>query len=51
MTHVQPDQGEHVAGGITEEENNTIRKWKGWMGGKQTESIIKSGDSKEHMSA
>lgn len=31
MIHVEPDQGEHVAGGITEEENNTIRKWKGRM--------------------
>jgi hypothetical protein len=40
-----------MAGGITEDENNIIRRWKGQMGGKQTESIIKSGDSKGHMSA
>lgn len=35
-----------MAGGITEDENNIIRRWKGQMGGKQTESIIKSGTVK-----
>lgn len=46
MTQVEPDQRGTRGGGITDDENNSIRKWKGRMGGRQAASIIKVGTVK-----